>query len=160
MTSRFVVLENRERTTGHNRFVFVRDGGGFWGLVFPLFWLLWHRVWFAAAIVFGLTAAMSLLTETSGWQIAGWLGLFAIAIAVWLEGGQWRVNALQRSGFVPVAVVNAVGQAEAEMRFIHGTAGADAASASIGPPPLPGLPRRPTMAKSGDMIFAENGRGV
>ncbi|MDF1776456.1 MAG: DUF2628 domain-containing protein [Rhizobiaceae bacterium] len=108
----FVVLvpdDNEEEA------VIIRDGFSILALILPFLWLLWHRLWFAAAMVIlasiGLGAAMQLLPD--------WVTVFAVAsmllsLFIALEGNAMRIASKERQGWRLRAIVEAQNRATAE----------------------------------------------
>lgn len=108
----FVVLapdDNEEQA------VIIRDGFSLLALILPFLWLLWHRLWFAAAMVIlasiGLGAAMQLLPD--------WVTVFAVAsmlvsLFIALEGNAMRIASKERQGWRLRAIVEAQNRATAE----------------------------------------------
>jgi hypothetical protein len=128
--------------------VFIRDGFSVFGLVLPLVWLVWNRLWFAALAVVGLTA----LAAAAGWH---W-GFAAPALAtellislfVALEGATLRMAALEGKGYRQSAIVHAETYAEAELRYF--------ADYAPGDRPVPSaLPAAPGLARSGGVVASQ-----
>ena len=86
-------------------------------IVFPPFWLAWHRLWFPLA-VYGLVAAIiAALVATPFWAVGLVLGGLP-ALYLWLEGHQLRRNKLERNGYQLVDVVEAKDAESALARHI------------------------------------------
>ncbi|WP_127520644.1 DUF2628 domain-containing protein [Mesorhizobium sp. Z1-4] len=116
----YVVMEPPSRTGGEIRMV--RDGFSFVALILPFVWLLWHRMWIEALLVFAVAIALGVGGELTGFQdVAMGLSLL-VSIYVALEGASLRVAALRRQGWREAGVVDAVSEDEAMLRYfdIHG----------------------------------------
>lgn len=94
----------------------VRDGFSVLAVAFPVLWLVWYRQWFAALMAFLALVGVQLVASSSLVFIALALNLL-IGLAVALEGPQWRVASLRRSGWREVASIEAQSREEAELRF-------------------------------------------
>ena len=99
----------------------VEEGFCWPAFFFSMFWALWHRLWLAASILFGIHLVVGLLIALSGpdplSQTVISIGLAAVAgfIANDLRG--WT---LRRRGFVIAAVVVGKDRDAAEQRFLEG----------------------------------------
>ncbi|MBO6900984.1 MAG: DUF2628 domain-containing protein [Rhizobiaceae bacterium] len=116
----YVVMEPSSRADGETRFV--RDGFSFVALILPFIWLLWHRMWVEALLVFAVVMALGVGGELAGLQdVAMGLSLL-ISIYVALEGASLRVAALRRQGWREAGIVEASNEDEAMLRYfdIHG----------------------------------------
>ena len=98
--------------------VFVREGFCWGAFFFSVLWALAHRLWFAALIVFALSAALSVATDVLDLDPVtdAALGL-AFALIVGWEANDWRRRALARRGYVNAGVIAAPNLVEAERRF-------------------------------------------
>lgn len=142
--ARHVVMERPGEADGA---VFVRDGFSVFALIFPVVWLLWHRLWFAALAAFSAVALAALI----GWR----LDLPGLAVAVELavsalvafEGPTLRRLALEEKGHVETAVIHAASREEAEIRHFAGRADAPTL-------PQPSLAVRPADGRSAFPVFA------
>lgn len=101
-----------------DRVVVVKDGFAWWGLVFGILWLLFHRLWLATLIYlvvsFALAALVYFVPLDEDW--ASWL-LLLPSIWVALEGNDMRRRKLAWKGFTQAAAVLAKSRVEAEQRF-------------------------------------------
>lgn len=113
----YVVIEPAGNKGGAARSVFVRDGATVIAFFIPFFWLLWHRLWFAAGLVLLAGIALGLLGEFSGIPVAISIISLLLSAFVAIEGNQWRMAALERRGYVEKAVVDAEDEEEAEIRY-------------------------------------------
>lgn len=102
--------------------LFIRDGFVWLAFLFPLPWLLIHRLWFGTAVYLCLVALGVVLglfvpiTENAGFVVALVAHLYA-----GLEGNDLRRNKLARRGFSQVAAVVASKRMEAERIFFEGS---------------------------------------
>lgn len=117
----FVVLTPPDGDETNERAVFIRDGFSAWALLFHLFWLLWHRLWFVAALVFvvfvGLAAAVDAWPQWSLLSAVAWLFL------VWfvaLEGNAMRIAKKERQDWQIKTVIEAQNRDTAEAIFYAG----------------------------------------
>jgi len=98
--------------------VFVREGFSWGAFFFSVLWALWHRMWFAALIVFAVSIVLSLATELLGVdQTVSTVIAAAFALIVAWEANDWRRRALERRGYVTAGIVAAPDLVEAERRF-------------------------------------------
>ena len=98
--------------------VVVREGFSWGAFFFSVLWALWHGLWFAALIIFGVTAVLGLASDALGLDpltdAAVGLGL---ALLIGCEANDWRRSALERRGYVTAGFVAAPNLVEAERRF-------------------------------------------
>jgi hypothetical protein len=115
----FVVMEppGTSRNDAASGAVLVRDAFSFLGFLLPPLWLLWHRLWIEAALVFALGVGVAALGEIAGLGFAGAALSLLAPIYVGLEGAGLRVNALRRRGWREWGVIEASDKAEAEIRY-------------------------------------------
>lgn len=138
----YVVMEQPGRV-GVTDVAFVRDGFCWAAFIVPPLWLLWHRLWFEAMLVFLVLALLSVLGET-GWPWPGSLLALTVSLYVGLEGQNLRVAALRRRGWRAWGAVEAASLTDAETRY--------AAEASDEEPAVSDAPRivpGPTPARPG-----------
>ncbi|MEX0954751.1 MAG: DUF2628 domain-containing protein [Rhizobiaceae bacterium] len=143
----YVVMEPvRKGGSGEARFI--RDGFALLGLLFPFFWLLWHRLWIEAVVVFAVLLCISTAGELSGWTLTAMLLSFLVSLYVGLEGSALRQWALRRRGWRDSAVIDATDEDEAMTRYfadgdrVAGYAHAHSAptTSRVAPPPAAGGP--------------------
>ena len=135
----YVVMEPPSRSGGEIRFV--RDGFSVVALILPFIWLLWHRMWIEALLVFAVAIALSVAGELAGLQ-GVMMGLsLLVSIYVALEGASLRVAALRRRGWREAGVVEASNEDEAMLRYFesHG----EPPARSEAPPPETPRPAPP-----------------
>lgn len=114
----YVVMEPPVRD-GAERAVLVRDGFHFLAFVFPVFWLLFHRLWLEALAVFAVGLAIGAVASYLDYD---WLALvagLAVAIFIGLEGPALKVAALLRRGWREWGVVEADNSGDAEVRYLE-----------------------------------------
>ena len=114
----WVVLEAPPggRAAPGEELVLVRDGFAFLAFVFPPLWLLWHRLWIEAIAVFAVLMVAALLENTLGITVSAPISLM-VSIFVGLEGNAMRVARWRGRGWNAIAVVDARGVDEAELRL-------------------------------------------
>ena len=146
----YVVLERRPAAGRRTDTQFVRDEFSFVALVFPLVWLLWQRLWFAAVMLLLVTIGIGMIGEYVAPGAAIFLAGLVVSFFVALEGPAWRVARFRRLGYLEMGAVVAPDLEEAELRWFNGR-GVPRRPASVTgraravPPPLP--------ASEGDMVF-------
>jgi Protein of unknown function (DUF2628) len=145
----YVVMEPASDRRGEAA-LFIRDAFAPLAVVLPVLWLLWHRLWFEAAMA--LCASLFLL-GAAAWlgvpQLAG-IGSLLIGFYVALEGSVLKIAAARRRGYADAAVVEAGSIAEAEERYFR-------ARPSAQEPPVPAASAPPAPRQSslpGTGLFA------
>jgi hypothetical protein len=130
----YVVMEPGRGTRGETRFV--RDGFAIVGLLFPVIWLLWHRLWIEAVVALAVLLCIGVAGELSGWGTTAMLISFLASLYVGLEGSTLRQWALRRRGWRESAVIDATDEDEAMTRWFADEAHvADDAAAEQPPAP-------------------------
>jgi hypothetical protein len=114
----YVVMEPPGRRQEEARFV--RDGFAFFGLIFPVLWLLWHRLWIEALIGLAVLLCIGAIGELTGWNGTAMLISFLASLYVALEGQALRVWALKRRGWRERGVIDAADEDEAMTRYYSG----------------------------------------
>lgn len=101
-----------------DRFVLVRDGFHFWAFVFGLFWLLYHRLWWASlgyvVVVIGVMVALALLHVSSG---TDFFVMLLLALLMGFEAASLRRWTLSRRKWRQLDVVVGNDEQDAERRF-------------------------------------------
>jgi hypothetical protein len=112
----YIVMEPAADRRGEAA-IFIRDGFAPLAVILPALWLLWHRLWFEAALALcaGLALAGAAVWLNSE-NLAG-IGSILIGIYVALEGGTLKTAAARRRGFEDAAIVEASSASEAEERY-------------------------------------------
>jgi hypothetical protein len=103
--------------------VFVKEGFSWPGLVFGIFWTLWHGMWIASAALFVIALAAGLAVEAAGLNdgVASLVQLF-LHLGVGVFGNDMRRWSLRRIGYVEGAVVAASRRSSAECRYFEAQA--------------------------------------
>ncbi|MFZ2099709.1 MAG: DUF2628 domain-containing protein [Oricola sp.] len=148
----YVVMERRPLTGTRSETVFVRDDFSVLALLFPLIWLLWHRLWFAAVLLLLVSGVLGVTGEYLAPGMAIGLAGLAVSLFVALEGPAWRMAVYRRRGYGDAGTVIADNLDDAELRWFadHGAPSPAAPLTAVamkphaGPPPLP---------QRGDMLF-------
>ncbi|MEP9374535.1 DUF2628 domain-containing protein [Mesorhizobium sp. KR1-2] len=125
--------------------VLVRDGFALLAFLVPPFWLLWHRLWIEAALVFAVALALTALAESAGYEVTSSLLSVLLSIYVGIEGPALRLAALRRRGWREWGAVEARNVRDAEIRYL---AEVGAAGEDDDVPPLADKPHRPHAAAS------------
>lgn len=102
------------------RAVMVRDGFSFIAFIAPLVWLLWHRLWIEAILLFAASVALMVAGEMLDHAFVGAALSFLLSLYVGLEGAALRLGALRRRGWREWGAVEAGSVAEAEIRYLAG----------------------------------------
>ena len=109
--------------------VLLREGFSWPAFLFTFLWALRHRLWFAAVIVLGLSAALSVASDVADLDPLTDAALFlGLALAIGWEANDWRRRKMERRGFVNAGVVAAHDLTEAEQRFFSRPRGPTASS--------------------------------
>lgn len=112
------VYEKPEAAEPTQRVELVREGFSFVAFVFNLLWLLYHRLWMAAAAYMALLVFVALAAE--------WFGISELGLALaqlWLQvmiafhAADLRGRALVRRGYRMAGVLAATTDIEAERRY-------------------------------------------
>lgn len=95
----------------------VRDSKSILALAFPIFWLFYHRLWFALGLYICVSVAFALFATT---QLGQTLAILSIIPGIYLllEGNTLIASNLLRQGWQFVHVVEADNPADAELRFL------------------------------------------
>jgi hypothetical protein len=131
---------------------FVKDGFSFAALVFPLIWMLFHRLWIYALAFFILQMALATAIELMGFGPAGTLALLALNLLVALESGEIRRSYMTARGWVldAVVVADSIDMAE-EIYFSSAEPAVRPAVATTGP-------ARPGLAPAFGLFDTSGGR--
>ena len=104
--------ERRERA------VLIAEQNPLLALIFPLLWLLWYRLWWAAMIYLMISIALIMALDTRYAMVATFL-TFVPGIFIFLEGNQLRRDRLQRKGWSPDGVIEGENHETAEIRYSY-----------------------------------------
>jgi len=135
------------------RVAFVRDGFSWLAFLFPLLWLLWHRMW----LVFVLWIAIVVLAEWGASFLGGPAPLVAaaaIAVLIGFEANNLRRWTLERRGWRFAGVVAGTDRSECERRFFSGWKWREMQLVSIATPP------RAPVGAAAPMPYASEGDEV
>lgn len=134
--------------TGDDKVVFVRDGFYIWAFIATIFWLIWHRLWWALlgylAISIGAEVLLRYLGAGADTRMLA-MGVFAFLVG--LEAGSLRRWKLSRGKWRQLDVVIADNEEAAERRFFDRWTHDTARDTSRSPSALPPLPRSSLMAQ-------------
>jgi Protein of unknown function (DUF2628) len=139
--ARFVIFEPAEAIGDDavSKARFIRDGFSFFGFLIPPLWLLWHRLFIEAALVFAALFATGALGEMmQGMGLAAPLLSLLLSFYIGLEGAGLRIAALRRRGWLEWGTVDADTLADAEIRYA--TAVSEGYAPEVSPPPRPPMP--------------------
>lgn len=134
------------------RAVLVRDGFSFLAFIVPLVWLLWHRLWIEAILVFAAGVALVAAGEATGLAFAGGALSFLMSLFIGLEGQSLRINAMRRRGWREWGVAEGNNAAEAEIRYLSGEDDASAAGPWTATARPDGTPSRPLPVHAGPAL--------
>lgn len=151
------------------KIVFIKEGFAWLALVFPLVWLLYHRLWIVLAgfvvIITLLEVGVMSLGLNEAVAVFTTLALSAIFA---LQANDLRRWSLERKGFALADLVSAVDRSECERKFFsrwlaHEGAGSDPAPqmSAKSPKPETAFQDKPSKAGTGDDViglFPEPGR--
>ncbi|MEJ1156957.1 DUF2628 domain-containing protein [Prosthecomicrobium sp. N25] len=136
----------------HDRTVLVREGFSWAALIFQVFWILWHRLWWVLAgwlAAFAAIAAVSRFSPASG-------SVLEMLFFVWFatvanDARRWT---LERRGLGLAGVVHAPNTDEAEKRWFDRLAGAalDMTRRMASPPPAAPAARPPRLVPPGGAL--------
>lgn len=97
--------------------VFVKEGMAWPCLVIPVLWMLWHRMWVPAAIVFACSLAIAAIGKVGGDSLTANLIAIGFQTAIALEANNLRRWSLSKAGYLETGVVAAANMGEAELRY-------------------------------------------
>jgi hypothetical protein len=115
--ARYVVMEP---PAGADDARIIRDGFALFGFLLPPLWLLWHRLWLAALLAFGVMFGLSVLGEVAGFGLAAPALSLLVSLFVGLESRAMAIRALERRGWSEVAAFEVGSLADAEIRYSYG----------------------------------------
>ncbi|MEF2071332.1 DUF2628 domain-containing protein [Consotaella aegiceratis] len=144
--TRYLVFEPPAGRPADSGAVFVRDRWSFWGLLFPLFWLLRYGLFISALCVFVIGLAISAASDWAGLDYEALALSLLVGLLVSLEGSSLRAWRYRRRGWRETAIVQAASLTEAEMSYYAGKSSVDQPDFVAVPPPPPfgGSAPRPT----------------
>lgn len=148
----YVVLERRPAAGRRIETELVRDEFSYLALIFPLIWLLWYRLWFAAIVLLLVSVGIGMIGEYLAPGVAMVVAGFLLSFFVALEGSAWRIARFRRLGYLETGMVVAPSLSEAEIRWFAGSGTPPQKPAPMTrhkaptPPPLPA-------SDHSDMVF-------
>lgn len=108
MTASYLILTPPDGPDrNHDKTRCIRDGFSWLAFIFPVFWLLGHRLWLAAVTAFLLQGLGGQLLEIKGGWPAGIAVLFGLSILTALEGRNLHISNIVAKGWTLEAVVSA-----------------------------------------------------
>lgn len=113
----YVVMEPPVRD-GAEKAILIRDGFHFLAFVFPVFWLLFHRLWLEALGVLAAALALGAASSYLGYDPLAIIASLALGIFIGLEGAALKTHALSRRGWRHWGVVEAETRDDAEIRYL------------------------------------------
>lgn len=116
----YVVMEPGDvaQDEAQERATFVRDGFSFIAFVMPVLWLLWHRLWLAAAAALILTLGSAVLLEHWGGRpILAVVVPLLLAIYFGNEAPALQLASLRIRGWREWGALEAANRTEAELRY-------------------------------------------
>lgn len=120
MTSYSVYLKPETVSqTLDDEFRLVPDTKATLALLFPPFWLAWHRLWLPLLAYFVVMVAILLLAISSPSVAVSYLSILP-GFYLLLEGHELVRNKLENTGWRYAGIVDAENREEAEIRFIVG----------------------------------------
>lgn len=154
--ARYVILRHEDATPpgGRPAVLTIRDGFSVLAFLFPLFWLLWHRLWIAALAVLAASIALALVARDPQWALLGLPLNLLLGAFVGLEAQGWRIGAARLRGYRLVDIVDADTRDEAELRFVAMNAASNDAT-PLKADMVPG--RGLAAAEAPDFLFAAPG---
>jgi hypothetical protein len=120
---------------------FIRDGFVFPALVVPVFWMLWHRMWLEAGLVFLAAAIFGVVADRAEMGTLATMLSLGLAVFTGFEGAALRIASMRRKGWTEAAVVEAQSEADAELRYLHDADETEPPPAE--PAPRPHVPTAP-----------------
>ena len=115
----FTVLEPPDGNP--ERVAFVPEGFSYAAFLLTVLWALWHRMWVVAALLFALTAALTVATnlELLGSGLAAVIN-FGIVVIFGFEARALQVTSLERAGFRRWGLIQASNGEAAELIYFAG----------------------------------------
>jgi hypothetical protein len=145
----FYVLTAPAATDPDRDTVFIGDGFSWLAFLFPLPWMLFRRLWLAAALAVALYLVSIFIAEQYGLDAVPVACSFLISLWVSLEGGEARVRRYEGLGWQVDRVLSAENVADAEAIYF-----ADKAANARRQPaePLPALTGGRTTSPSNTVV--------
>ncbi len=140
------------------RVAFVKEGIAWWALVFPVLWLLYHRLWVVLIGFLGVVFLVELALLLAGFGEAGAaLAALVVQILFAMEANDLRRWTLRRRGYRMIGAVTALNRTEAELKLFASWSGTQARPE---PAPLSAPPPAPVSSGAQEVVglFPEGGR--
>ena len=101
-----------------DRLAFVKEGFSWVALLVPLVWLLYHRMWIEAVVLFLVYVGLQLAFggDAQGQALVTWASL-AISLLFAFEASDLRTASLERRGYRLAGVVSGRDRVDAERAF-------------------------------------------
>lgn len=154
----YVVMQRRSGSPSRPETAFVRDDFSFPALIFPLVWLVWHRLWFAALMLLLVSAGIGMTGEYLAPGAAMVLAGLVVSFYVALEGPAWRLARFRRLGYREVGAVIASNLDDAEIRWFAGR-GAPKPVDRLRPAAMRSGALPPPLPPQSDMLFGYGDSG-
>lgn len=146
-----------EVTVDPDRFVFVRDGFGFWAFLLAPLWMLWHRLWLVfLGYLLTMVAVETVLYVVGASATVKFLVGFLVSLLVGIEAASLRRWTLTRRGARALGVVVGDDLEMAEQRFFDSWVRRETPQAVERIPTVSGL-RLPPASPSVIGLFPEPG---
>ena len=118
MTTYTVYLPPKDSEASQEEaFRLVPDTKATLALIFPPFWLAWHRLWLPLMVYFVVVAAIIILAFTSPGVAVSYLSILP-GFYLLLEGYELVRKNLENKGWEYAGIVEAENREEAEIRFL------------------------------------------
>jgi len=118
----YMVLSSKSGPDKDPDAIFVRDGFSIMAAIFPLFWLLWHRIWvWALFLVLVLIGTSIGAASPVGDKLASFV-LVACSLFFGFEGRQLYVASLIKRGFSVRSVLEVPDLETAEISYFQNAA--------------------------------------
>lgn len=129
----YLVMMPPEGASNPDSVRFVRDGFSFSAFLLPLVWMLWHRMWLYALLLFLLEALIAALAADFEASAALFVVQLTLSLLVGLESGALRTAWLRSRGWTLVAAFSAGSLDDAEESYFSSAT-------------MPAAPQRPLAA--------------
>lgn len=154
MTSYLVLEAPNGPHRDHKTTRFIADRFVWLALIAPWLWLAVNRLWLAATVVFIALLLAGQASMLPGFEPAGILCGFAIALITALEGRNFLARHLVRKGWKMTSIVSAPDLSSAEEIYFSGLAENSATTEQLSRPVWSPSPQR-----SGDKNFVNDPAG-
>lgn len=116
---RNVILRHEDATPpgGRPAILVIGDGFALLAFLFPIVWLLWHRLWIAGAAAFAVYLSIVVFAQQPQWALIGLPLNLLMGLYVGLEGPGWRIGAARGRGYHIADIIEAETRDDAELRL-------------------------------------------